>query len=161
MNSCRGTHEAHFGQKGVHNKVLSETKRTIDFALFKWSFKYNLKPIYGLHMYQNFVLHLSELQRYAWFHVTMCSTFGSVKKNKDHIFQKLRTSKDLGKSAFANLWSKNLFQWFQNLTKSYVGIILSANTSIKNNFLMVFFHFLRKCFGYYTVFWWWEAKLKF
>ena len=56
----------------------------------------------------------------------MCSTPGSVKENQNHIFQKFHTKKVLRKSAFAKLWSKNLFEWIQNLTQNDVGIILRA-----------------------------------
>ena len=98
----------------------------------------------GLHVYQNFVLLLFEMHNYAWFHVIMCSTFGSVKKNQNHIFQKLPISKDLRKSAFANLWSKKLFEWIQNLTQNYVRIILSTHTSFQNNFFDSFLSLLEK-----------------
>ena len=39
----------------------------------------NLKPKYDLYMYQNFVLHIFELHRYAWFHVRTWSIYGSEK----------------------------------------------------------------------------------
>ena len=92
-------------------------------------------------MSQNFVLHLFELHR-------LCSTLGSVKKSQNHIFQKLHTKKDLRKSAFANTFSRNLFEWIQNLIENCLEIILSSHTPFKNNFLIVFVHSLRKCFGY-------------
>ena len=61
----------------------------------------------------------------------MCSILGSVKKNQNHIFQKLHTKKDLRKSAFANTLSRNLFEWIQNLIQNCVEVIFSAQTSIK------------------------------
>ena len=39
----------------------------------------NLKPKYDLKMDQNFVLHIFELHRYAWFHVRTWSIFGLEK----------------------------------------------------------------------------------
>ena len=60
----------------------------------------------------------------------MCSTVGSVKQNQNHIFQKLLTKKDLRKSAFANTFSRNLFEWLQNLVQNCEEIILSAHMII-------------------------------
>ena len=47
----------------------------------------------------------------------MCFTFGYVKKNKKIIFQKLHTSNDLRKSAFANLWSNKII-WMDSKSNS-------------------------------------------
>ena len=76
----------------------------------------------------------------------MCSTLGSVKKNQNHIFQKLHTKKDLKKSVFANTLSRNLFEWIQNLIQNCVEIILSAHTSLKKNIFDSFLSLLEKMF---------------
>ena len=57
----------------------------------------------------------------------------------------------LRKNAFANTLSRNLFKWIENLVQKCVEIILSTHTSFKNKLLIVFFHFLRQCFGYQAV----------
>ena len=112
----------------VSTKVLSETKRTIGFVLFKNALQiWFTAHIESSHV-PKFCFASFWTWRYAWFHVIICSTFRSVKKNKKYIFPKLHTSKALKKSAFTNLWSKNLFEWIQNPTKNYVGIILSVHT---------------------------------
>ena len=59
---------------GIYYLCIVKTDRKwnwqMEFCTLKRIFNHNLKPIYDLHMYQNFVLHLFQLHRYlyAWFH---------------------------------------------------------------------------------------------
>ena len=68
-------------------------------------------------MDQNFVLHILES------HMYVCQ--------KSHILQKLHDS--MRKRDFTNIWSSNLFEWIQNLTQNYLGIIVSAHTFFFSN----------------------------
>ena len=118
----------------------------------KMSSDYDSQPIQGLHRCQNFVLHLF-VSIGMLDNMSECALhLGLLKENQNNIFQKLHTKKDLKKSAFANALSRSLFEWIQNLTQNCVEIILSGHSSFTNNFLIVFLHFLRKCFGYQAVF---------
>ena len=49
------------------------------------------------------------------------------RKTKKKKFQKLYTSKELRKKPFVDLWSKNLFEWIQNLIRLY---LLSPSTAL-------------------------------
>ena len=91
-------------------KVLSETKRTIGFVLFKNVFQLWCKAHLGSSCVLKFCSAFFEHHMNAWFHVIMCSIYGSVKKHQNHIVQNFHTPKDLRKSAFANLWPNILFR---------------------------------------------------
>jgi hypothetical protein len=82
----------------------------------------------------------------------MCSTLGSVKKHQNHIFQKLHTKKDLRKSAFTSTFSRNLFEWIQNLIQICVEIILRAYESLKKYFFDTFLSLLEKMFWIFGCF---------
>ena len=53
---------------GIYYLCIVKTDRKwnwqMEFCTLKRIFNHNLKPIYDLHMYQNFVLHLFQLHRY-------------------------------------------------------------------------------------------------
>ena len=74
----------------------------------------------------------------------MWATLVSVKKNQNHIFQKLHTKRTW--SAFANTLSGNLFRWIQNLIQNCVEISLISHSSLKNNFFDSFLALFEKFF---------------
>ena len=75
-------------------------------------------------MDQNFVLHIFEINMPGF--MPECALHLDQSNKKSNILQKLHDS--MRKRDFTNIWSTNLFEWIQNLTQNYLGIIVSAHT---------------------------------
>ena len=116
-------------------KTYSKRTWKIVFGAIKMRLNFNLKPKYDLHMYQNFVLHIFELHRYAWFHVRMWSMFGSEKVT---FCENCRIQKTRQIVVLKIFWLTEI-----------VSMDPKSNVKLSgNHFLVVFFHLFGKNSGY-------------